>query len=431
MPMGAGTRRRIRAAAVWTGRDGGPLDRVDVLVAGQEIVGLVPHDTALDGATLIDLGDAALVPGLIDAHLHLWGLDPAAPPVPPSWSSAYRALRAAEELRQLVEAGFTAVRCMGGPVGPALQRAVDERLIDGPLIVAAGETICQRGGTWDPVHQPQAWVETMGVLADGSDECRRRVRERIRSASGVIKIGASSGRPFHDEVHPWADGADVARPNYSLEELRTMVEEAHRAGLMVAAHAIGEAAVRNAVLAGVDTVEHGHGAAAETYRMMADRGIILVSTLALPAMRARFGEEKGLAPRLAAVWRRHLDQMFASLQSAMESGVAVAAGTDFVGPPYTPMGENTYEFQLLVEAGMTPAQALAAGTVTAARALGLEDRIGTIAPGRRADLVAVRGCPWEDVTALQDVCFVMVGGRVLVDRRDHARGTGRPGPSRY
>lgn len=415
--MGAGTRRRIRAAAVWTGTDGQPLERVDVLVAGQDIAGFIPRETPPDGAVLVDLGDAALVPGLIDAHLHLWGLDPAAPPAPPSWAPAYRVLRAAQELRQLVEAGFTAVRCMGGPIGPALERAVGERLIDGPLIVAAGEAICQRGGTWDPIHQPQAWAETMGVLADGPDECRRRVRERIRSGSRVIKIGASSGRPFHDAVHPWADGADLARPNYSFEELSIMVEEAHRTGLMVAAHAIGEGAVRNAVLAGVDTVEHGHGATAETYRMMADRGIILVSTLALPAMRARFGEEKGLAPRLAAVWRRHLDQMFVSLRSALECGVAVAAGTDFIGPPYTPMGKNAYEFQLLVEGGMTPWQALTAGTVTAARALGLEDRIGTIAPGMRADLVAVRGRPWEDVKTLRDVCFVMVDGRVLLDRR--------------
>src|SRR5690606_22888607 len=258
LPTGA--RWRLRAAAVWTGTDNRPLAQADILVAGEEVVGLVPRETPSDGATLIDLGDAAIVPGLIDAHLHLWGLDPAAPAVSASWSPAYRALRAAQDLRRLVEAGFTAVRCMGSPIGPALQRAVDEGLIDGPVIVAAGETICQRGGTWDPVHQPQAWAETLGVLADGPEECRRRVRERIRSGSRVIRIGASSGRPFLDAVHPWADGADVSRPNYSLAELKMMVEEAHRAGLRVAAHAIGEAAVRNAVLAGVDTVEHGHGA---------------------------------------------------------------------------------------------------------------------------------------------------------------------------
>jgi len=426
-------RYRVRAQAVWTG-DGPPLAGVDVLVEGSHILALVPRDQLLPveapagpttehsaggqlpGETLLDLGEMSLVPGLIDAHLHLWGVGPRPPWGEAPWASAYRAIAAAQDLRRLLEAGFTAVRCMGGPLGPALERAVADGVIPGPRIVAAGDYICQRGGTWDPIGQPAAAAEARGFFADGPDECRRRVRERVRSGSRVIKIGLSSGLPGRDLVHPWADGADQAVPNYTLEEIRAVVDEAHRVGLMVAAHAIGEAAVRQAVLAGVDTVEHGHGAAPETYALMAERGIILVPTLALPAMRARQGAAKGLAPELVAVWQRHLDQLFAAVRLARDHGVTIAAGTDFVGPPFTPMGENAVQFELLVEAGMSPAEALQAGTTTAARALGLAERVGTISPGKLADLVGVRGRPWEDITALRQVGFVMAGGRVVVHR---------------
>ena len=361
------------------------------------------------------------MPGLIDAHLHLWGLDPAAPPVPPSWSPAYRVLRAAQELRQLVEAGFTAVRCMGGPIGPALQRAVGEGLIDGPLIVAAGETICQRGGTWDPIHQPQAWAETMGVLADGPDECRRRVRERIRSGSrghqdrGVVgpplsRCGASVGgrgrpRPAQLQLRGTQDhggGGPPGRAHGGRPRDRRRRRCATR--FWPAWTRWSTATERRP----------------ETYRMMADRGIILVSTLALPAMRARFGEEKGLAPRsgrgVAAAPRP--DVRLPAKCSGMRGGRRGRDG--LYRTSVHAHGRERLRIPAPGGSGHDPRQALTAGTVTAARALGLEDRIGTIAPGMRADLVAVRGRPWEDVTALQDVCFVMVGGRVLVDRRDRA-----------
>ncbi len=410
-------RWRIRAATVWTSGDEPPRTGVDVIVDGQYITAIVPRANTAKGEKLLDLGGLTLVPGFIDAHLHLWGAGPPSPWGGAPWASAYRAVAAARDLRRLLDAGFTTVRCMGGALGPALAHAVADGLIEGPRVVPAGDYICPRAGTWDPVGQPLVSAEALGIFADGPDECRRRVRERLRSGSRVIKIGVSSGTPGRDLVYPWADGAAWAHANYSIDEIRSVVEEAHRAGLMVAAHAIGEAAVRSAVLAGVDTVEHGHGAAPGTYALMAELGTILVPTLALPAMRARLGPARGLAPEVAGVWQRHLDELFAAVRLAMEHGVLIAAGTDFVGPPYTPLGENACQFELLVEAGMTPGQALQAGTAVAARAVGMGGVLGTIEPGRLADLVGVEGRPWEDVSALRRVGFVMAAGRLVVHRQ--------------
>ncbi|MBO8140838.1 MAG: amidohydrolase family protein [Firmicutes bacterium] len=420
--MASEDRWLIHCGAVWDGADPEPVLEADILVEGERITGIYSRRALgelpgiAQGAKVIDLGDLSVIPGLIDAHLHLFGLDGSVAGAQMTWPLPYRALRAAADLSRLLDAGFTSVRCMGSPVGPSLARAVNEGIIEGPRIVAAGEYICQRGGTWDPIGYPQWWAESLGMFADGLDECRRRVRERVRSGSAFIKIGASSGRPFHDRVHPWADGPDESRPNYTVEEMRVMVDEAHRAGLKVAAHAIGDAAVRNAVLAGVDTIEHGHGASNETFELMADRGVVLVPTLSLPAMRARRGPAGGLPPEQAAVWQRHLDRQLDSVARARRCGVLIAAGTDFVGPPHTPFGENAVEFQLLVEAGMTAREALLAGTVTGARALGMESFVGTLQAGKLADLIAVRGRPWEDIAAVRDVRFVMKGGRIVCRR---------------
>lgn len=387
------------------------------MVCGDRIVQAGPRGAAPGGSeqdeTVIDLGEAAVVPGLIDAHLHLFGFSPSSAGAQMAAPDAYRVLVAASDLRRLAAAGFTTVRCMGSPLGPILGRAVEEGIVEGPRIVAAGEYICQRGGTWDPVGYPLAWADRLGMFADGPEQCRRRVRERIRSGAGVIKIGVSSGRALRDRIHPWADGPDGSCPNYSVEEIQVMVEEAHRMGLRVAAHAIGDLAVRNAVLGGVDTVEHGHGASAATYRMMADRGVMLVPTLSLPYRRSRFGLQGGLPQWAVDVWRRHLEQQMQCVATALACGVAIAVGTDFVGPPLTPFGDNALEFRLLVEAGMRAWDALAAGTVVGARALGLEAAIGTIEPGQLADIVAVQGRPWEDPEALMRVVFVMKGGKVV------------------
>jgi imidazolonepropionase-like amidohydrolase len=244
------------------------------------------------------------------------------------------------------------------------------------------------------------------MFADGPDEIRRRVRERLRQGADFIKIGGSVGE-HTDLLRPWGDDPASLRLAYADDEVRAAVAEAHRNGLRVASHAIGDAAVRQAIEAGVDMIEHGHGITPDTATRIADAGAWLVPTLSLPALRI-----ERAPPAIAAGWRRHRDVQRRSLQVALDAGVRIAAGTDFVGPPFTPLGPDAMELELLVEAGMTPGQALAAGTSGGAAVLGLDGRIGRLAPGLEADVIAVPGDPTRDIALVRRVGFVMRGGAV-------------------
>jgi imidazolonepropionase-like amidohydrolase len=398
----------LRAEAAWTGDGGPPIAMAELHVINGLIawLGRQGERPPPEGARVIDLGRRWMLPGFIDAHLHLWGLDLAEPGALWNWPHAYRAARAIADLGRLLHEGITSVRCCGGPLGPALARAVRDNILPGPRIVAAGEFICSRAGTWDHAAWPQPWVEELGIFADGPEECRRRVRERIRQGADFIKIGGSVGEHL-DAVRPWGNDPSRLRLSYADEEVLTVVQEARRNGLAVATHAIGDAAVSQAVAAGVHSVEHGHGAADETLRRMAGEGTWLVPTLSLPALRAAHAP-----PAVALHWQRHRDLQRRSLELAMHHGVRIAAGTDFVGPPVTPLGPNAGEMELLVEAGMAPEDALLAGTAHAAAVLGLQDCVGRLAPGFAADIVAVDGDPRRSIGFVRRVAFVMAAGSV-------------------
>jgi imidazolonepropionase-like amidohydrolase len=398
----------LRAAGAWTARDRAVFTPAEILVADGRIawIGRQGERPAPPEAEIFDLGPLWLLPGFVDAHLHLWGLDLAEPSALWSWPQAYRAARGVADLLTLLDAGITAVRCCGGPLGVPLARAVREGVVPGPHIVAAGEFICSRAGTWDHAAWPQRWVEELGMFADGPEEIRRRVRERLRQGADFIKIGGSVGE-HTDALRPWGDDPARLRLAYADEEVRAAVQEAHRNGLRVATHAIGDAAVRQAIDAGVDSVEHGHGISEETAKRLADSGAWLVPTLSLPALRI-----DRAPPAIAAGWRRHREAQRRSLEIAMRYGVRIAAGTDFVGPPITPLGPDAMELELLVEAGMPPEQALLAGTAHGAAVLGMADRIGALAPGMEADIVGLPGDPRQEIGLVRRVAFVMRGGAV-------------------
>jgi imidazolonepropionase-like amidohydrolase len=363
---------------------------------------------------VIDLGSATLLPGLIDAHVHFFGQDPRVSTDPTSLPLAFRAIRSVTDAAALLDAGFTTVRCVGSPVSTDLARAVDLGLVAGPRIISAGEFICATGGPWDPTHLPPRWAESFDVLADGVEACRAIVRRRVREGVGVIKIGVSGGRP-DEPMHAWSRGPSAAHLTYSEGEVEALVDEAHAWGLRVSAHAIGTEAVRRAALAGADTVEHAHGIDDPTRELLVDRGVYVVPTLSLTYLQVTRSMDLGLSTATVEAARAHLDAQREDFARALDAGVRIALGTDVVGPPWAEHGVNALEFQLMVESGASPMQAIVAGTRSAADAIGFLSDIGTLEPGKIADLVATHGDPSTDITALQRPRLVMQSGRVVRD----------------
>ena len=381
----------VRADRLFDGTGAEPLSDAAVAVEADRIAavggaaGLGPGP----GDRIIDLGDRTLLPGLIDAHLHLMGPAPTdLDPAHVTASPAYRALRTAAQARSLLRAGFTAIREVGSETGVALKRAIDDGAVEGPRMLAAGRVIMRTGGPWP--GRPRA------RSVEGVDACRRAVHLAVREGSSVIKIGTSACRDAATE-HLFGEV-----PTFTVEEILAITEEAHTWGLRVAAHCAGTRAVRNAVDGGVDSVEHAFNMDAATIVAIVERGVWAVPTL-------RFTRACGL-PWAEATYR----QQIASLRALHAAGARIALGSDSTGGPLLPHGHgNAAEFELMAET-MPAAAVLAAGTSGAAGAMGLDREIGSLEPGKLADLVAVPGDPLADLTVLQRVCFVMQGGRVVV-----------------
>jgi imidazolonepropionase-like amidohydrolase len=362
-------------------------------------------------AKLVDLGDRTVMPGMVDAHMHFLGVPTDRLNALFTEGSAYRALRAAGEARKMVEAGVTSARCLGSSIGPSLQRAFEEGHVLGPRLVAAGEFICATGGTWDHVDLPLAWMEAQGMIADGAAEVRKAVRRRIREGASVIKLGLSKGEP-HGREHVWGDDPGREILSYGVEEVQAGTEEAHRHGLKVSAHCIGDEAVRTALDGGVDVIEHGFGVNDETRSLLAASSVIVVSTFSQIYFHLLMADELGYAPQLVDTWRRHMDVMRSDFAKGLAMGVRYALGTDLVGFPTHPQNRAAKEFALAVEAGLSPMGAIVAGTSTGAEVLGLAALTGTLEKGKQADLIAMPGSPVEDIGALENVDFVMLRGSI-------------------
>ncbi|CAI7980588.1 Amidohydrolase [Frankia sp. Hr75.2] len=404
----------VLRAARWVDVDAGTVrSPAIVVVEGNRITAVNPAAPPTD-ATEIDLGDLTLLPGLMDMEINLLLGGPENPTGLPNPlhgvqdDPVYRTLRATVNARTTLLAGFTTVRNLGLMVKTGgylldvdLARAIEAGWAQGPRIVAAGHAITPTGGHLDPTmfQRLAPHIMPLGVeegIANGVPQVRAAVRYQIKYGAGVIKISASGGVMSHST----AAGAQ----QYSDEEIAAIVDEAHRAGLKVAAHAHGDAGIRACVRAGVDCIEHGSLASDDTIRMMVDHGTFLVPTSYLsegldiskapPALQAKAAE---VFPRA----RRTLGR-------AIEAGVRIACGTD---APAIPHGHNAKELWALVDRGMTAMQALRAATVTSAELIGVDDR-GRLAAGLLADIIAVPGDPSDDITATQDVRFVMKDGLV-------------------
>jgi imidazolonepropionase-like amidohydrolase len=391
----------IRAARVLDVRSGTIRTNAIVVIDGDRISAVT--DKVPDGARSIDLGDVTLLPGLMDMHTHLSvGRTPRdkrseTEQIEP----ADMAIQATENARATLLAGFTTVRECGANnfIDVALKRAVERGAIVGPRIIPSGYQIGMTGGHADNTGYAEGVYELgpkQGV-ADGVAQVLFAVRYQIKHGAEVIKLMASSG------VLDFQESAELRE--FSDEELRAAVDEAKRHGLRVAAHAHGTEGILAALRAGVTSIEHGSKLNDEAIRLMKDHGVFLVPTLyvTLPQNQSRLND----------VQRAKSDAMSSaaheSFRKAMAAGVRIAFGTDAGVYPH---GLNAREFAAMVSLGMKPADAIRSATLAAADLLGVDDR-GEIVPGKLADLIAVPGNPIDDVTALEHVTFVMVGGQVV------------------
>jgi imidazolonepropionase-like amidohydrolase len=380
-----------------------------VLVENERIVDLSPTSLPDDTVTL-DVGDLTLIPGLMDmeVNLLLGGPDHASPLNPVQDDPALRTLRAVANARRTLRAGFTTVRNLGLFVQTngllldvALKKAINFGWIEGPRVVPAGHAICPTGGHLDPTMFQALAPHIMPLtveegIANGEAEVRKAVRYQIKYGAELIKVCASGGVMSHT--------GPAGAQQYSNSELAVIADEAHRAGLKVAAHAHGDDGIRAAIEAGIDCIEHCSLATDETLDLMVERGTFLVATTYL----ADGMDVSHAAPELQAKAAEVFPQARKTISKAIEKGVKVACGTD---APAIPHGRNAKELIALVDRGMTPLQAIRAATTVAAELIDKDDR-GRLVPGLYADIVGVPGDPTADITVTEQVRFVMKGGEV-------------------
>jgi len=404
----------LLADRVVDGIKAAPIKGGAVLIDGRHIVdvGEKQHVGRPSGAKVIELHGRTLMPGLIDAHLHFFGTNSNIPDQLVTERDAYRALRSARDARRLLDAGFTTVRCLGSSIGPDVARATRDHIVPGPRVVAAGQFIAPTGATWDHVHMPLRMMNELDMLADGVDEGRAIVRRRTRAGAEVIKITTSYGERY-DAHHAWGDSPFNQNLAFTIDEIRAIVDEAHRNNLKVSSHSIGDAAVRHALEGGVDIIEHAHAISDQTRELLAERGTIVVPTLANMYFLEHNGPGTGMDPTIVDVARRHGEVQRVDFRKALSAGVRIASGSDFIGPPYAPHGENAMELVLMVEEGMRPSEAIKAATAMGAVTLGREHELGTLERGKLADIIALEGDPFDDIRAVLNVPFVMQEGVVL------------------
>jgi len=393
----------LRAARLVDVQAGRLVENPQIIIRGREIVAVGKRSDAPPvGAEIVDLGSWTLLPGLIDCHTHLsLTLEGDFVDRAVHESPADGALRGARHADLTLRAGFTTVRDLGSSdfVDVALMHAVERGDIEGPWIVPAGHAIGITGGHGDASGFRPGILEggPREGVADGPDQCIAAVRSQLKHGAKVIKCMATAGvLSFEDSV-----GAQ----QLSDPELRAIVEEAARHGVRVAAHAHGAEGILAAVRAGVASIEHGSQLTDEILSEMVQRGTYLVPTAYL----RRRVDHDNLPPKLRAKAEHIFPHAEESLRKAIARGVKIAFGTDAAVFPH---GENARELAVYVQAGMEPADALRAATLNAADLLGVADR-GDLRPGALADIIAVAGDPLSDVTILEDVRWVMHGGRVV------------------
>jgi len=403
----------LKAARLFDSVSGKLMQPGLVVIAGSRIQAIGGEAVAPADAEVIDLGDATLLPGFIDAHVHLgfvasdnWYKDFFDFHMRPT---AEQALYGANHAKATLEAGFTTVRDVGSVnyIAAGLRNAIRAGMIPGPRMLVSNYAIGATAGHADDDPFPPERVAPAGPLkgiCNGPDECRAAVRFQIKYGADVIKFMPSGG------VLSLSDPVD--NPQLTQEEMDAIVSEAHRWGRKVAAHCHGDTAAKMAIAAGVDSIEHGTFLRDDTLLEMKRKHVYLVPTLFAGVWVGEKADK--YPPVIAAKARAASAQARLMFQRAVKLGVPIAFGTDAGVEPH---GRNAREFSLMTEGGMTPAQALLAGTASAAELLGVADQTGTLQAGKSADIVAVAGNPLTDIHATEHLVLVMKEGVIYVGQK--------------
>src|SRR5690349_6722169 len=407
----ASKRTVIHAGKLLDVKTGNTLSDQAIVIDGDKIVSVGPMSSAkLTGnEQRIELGRATVLPGMIDAHTHLtfdpqFGYESLAISVP------REALIGAKNARVTLEAGFTTVRNVGasGFTDVALRDAINAGDVPGPRMLVSGPPLGITGGHCDNDLVPSEYHAVGDGVADGVEQVQHKVRENIKYGADLIKVCATGG--------VLSKGDDPNASQYTLEEMKAIVADAHRLGRKVAAHAHGAQGVIWASEAGVDSVEHGHLMNDEAIATLKKNGTYLVPTLYLIDWQREHAAQANLPSFLKAKMELVSQSAKNNAKKAFAAGVKIGMGTDAAVYPH---GLNAHELEVYVQLGMTPLQAVQTATINDADLLGWKDKVGTLEPGKWADIIAVDGDPLHDITTLQHVKFVMKGGEVV--KNDYAR----------
>ncbi|MGH8253545.1 MAG: amidohydrolase family protein [Steroidobacteraceae bacterium] len=401
----------LKAARLFDAVSGTLAEPGMIVVMGNKIQAVGSGATVPANAEVIDLGDATLLPGFIDAHVHL--SDQSSENWYKDWYNdkmrfpAEKALYGAHYAKITLEAGITTVRDVGSAdhISLGLRNAINAGVIPGPRMLIANYGIGATGGHADQDPIPPETVAPSGLLqgvCNGPEACRAAVREQLKYGADVIKFMPSGG------VLSLSDSVD--EPELTQDEMNAIVSEAHMWKRKVAAHCHGDRAAKMAILAGVDSIEHGTFLKEDTLIEMKKKHVFLVATLS--AQESVGAKADSYPPAIAAKARAAAAQVQTMFKNAMRIGVPLAMGTDAAVDPH---GRNAHEFELMVRYGMPPAQALLAGTAGGAELLGLADRLGSLQADKLADIVAVAGNPISDIGAVMHPVLVMKDG-VIYER---------------
>lgn len=397
----------LKGGTLIDGNGGDVVKNSGVLIRGEKIEKVGNADMAVPSDTDIqDVSGKIIMPGLIDAHVHLSGNRSSDPIFPTFEPEPVQMGRILNDLPKLIDAGFTGVRDLGSAYGVHLKTLMEEGEYKGPRIKTANSLLSQTGGHGDKHMLPPEFSE--GVC-DGVADCRKTARNQFRQGADLIKI-ASTGGVLSEKDDPKAS-------QFSMDEIKAIVEVADATESFVAAHAEGTYGINNAIKGGARTIEHGIYIDNEGIEMMLKKSLILVPTLSIVKRIVEEGEEFGIPEYSMEKARRVHEDHGKNIKRAYEAGITIALGTDFSSSRLTPLGENAQELDLLVnDVGMSPMEAIVAATKHSAQAKGTLDTVGTIEKEKMADILVVEGNPLEYINILLEPKYiekVFVGGELL------------------